>query len=179
MGNRTCYKQLEHGALSIIGGYKSLGRPLSRHSNSNASSIRFCWGDATNMTDNQVYDKIPHQWRKKRHRSACLEAQTTIGFLPRRIPNVKLEVAAGLAATSRPLRVLNRTPRKRLFAGPRKSCGLLPKKKSPRPRVGPRRRVCSLRLKTKKVRRLSCQKCLGHHRPFQSRRAGSWVDHSP
>ncbi len=53
-GKPDLLQQIEHGALSIVGGYKSLGRPY--RGIQDASLVQYTHlGDAATMTDNQVF----------------------------------------------------------------------------------------------------------------------------
>lgn len=104
-GKPDVLQQLEHGALTIVGGYKSLGR-LYRGIQTATLRQYVLLGDPINMTDNVVYDKTKYADGKSPAVGLPGSKDDDWVFTEEN-PERELEVAAGLAATSRSLRALN------------------------------------------------------------------------
>jgi endoglucanase len=105
-GKPDVLQQIEHGALSIVGGYKAMGR-LYRGIIEPTNRQYVHLGDAVTITDNQVFDR-------KKSKGAALpvglpgSADDRLVFTEEN-PGRELQVAAGLAAASRALREFNPT----------------------------------------------------------------------
>lgn len=104
-GKPDFLQQIEHGALSIVGGYKSLGR-LYRGIISPTLRQYVLLGDPANMTDNRVYE--PGKYKDGAPPAIGLPGSADDDWVfTEENPARELHVAAGLAAASRPLRALN------------------------------------------------------------------------
>jgi endoglucanase len=103
-GRPDILQQIEHGALSIVGGYQSLGR-LYRGIIEPTLRQYTLVGDPVNVTDNSVY--------QPKESSAAVPAVGLPGSADDRWvftednPRRELQVAAGLAAAARALRGFN------------------------------------------------------------------------
>ncbi|HVU17984.1 MAG TPA: glycoside hydrolase family 9 protein [Candidatus Didemnitutus sp.] len=122
-GKPDILQQIEHGVLSIVGGYKSMGR-LYRGMQDPALRIYTNLGDAANMTDNQVFHDPTGRAMAILAAAAVNgdQSQPAIPGLPplgsrgsaddrwvftEENPFHDLDTAAGLAAASRALRGYN------------------------------------------------------------------------
>jgi endoglucanase len=104
-GKPDILQQIEHGALSIIGGYKSMGR-LYRGIQTCSLRQYVLLGDPVNMTDGKVYD----QSKYKDHQPPAIGLPGSPDdnwVFTEDNPERELLVAAGLAAGSRALKDLN------------------------------------------------------------------------
>jgi hypothetical protein len=103
-GKPDILQQIEHGALSIVGGYRSLGR-LYRGIITPTLRQYVMVGDPTNVTDNKVFDpkvavaEIPPVGQPGSADDRWVFTENN--------PKRELEVAAGLAAASRVLKGFN------------------------------------------------------------------------
>jgi hypothetical protein len=103
-GKPDILQQIEHGALSITGGYKSLGR-LYRGIIEPTMEQYTQLGDPINLTDNAVFDprtptdKVPPVGRPGSADDRWVFTEDN--------PQNELQVAAGLAAAARALRGFN------------------------------------------------------------------------
>lgn len=103
-GKPDILQQIEHGALSIVGGYKSMGR-LYRGIIEPTLRQYVMLGDPTNLTDNQVFDpKTPAAAVPPVGRPGSADDRWVF---TEDNPKRELEVAAGLAAAARALRGFN------------------------------------------------------------------------
>jgi endoglucanase len=104
-GKPDILQQIEHGAISIVGGYQSLGR-IYRGIISRDLRQYVTLGDGSTMTDNIIYsktggnDQLP-EWLGKKDDDRWVFTEAN----PRRY----LQVSAGLAAASRTLKKYNDT----------------------------------------------------------------------
>lgn len=96
-------QQVEHGALTIIGGYRSLGR-LYRGIIEQHGRQYSLLGDGSTMTDNLVYDSRLGDGERKEHRSGAKDDRLV--FTEDNPPR-ELLVAAALATASRTLKGYN------------------------------------------------------------------------
>jgi hypothetical protein len=103
-GKPDVLQQIEHGALSIVGGYRAMGR-LYRGIIEPTNRQYVHLGDAATITDNQVFDR--------NHTKGDVPPVGLPGSADDRLvfteenPGRELQVAAGLAAASRALRPFN------------------------------------------------------------------------
>jgi hypothetical protein len=103
-GKPDLLQQIEHGALSIVGGYQSLGR-LYRGIITPTLRQYVMLGDPTNVTDNKVFDpkaaatETPPVGRPGSADDRWVFTENN--------PEQELQVAAGLAAASRALKGFN------------------------------------------------------------------------
>jgi len=103
-GKPDILQQIEHGALSIVGGYHSMGR-LYRGIIEPTLRQYVMLGDPTNLTDNQVFDpKLPASAAPPVGRTGSADDRWVF---TEDNPRRELEVAAGLAAAARALRGFN------------------------------------------------------------------------
>jgi endoglucanase len=93
-------QQIEHGVLSVVGGYKSMGR-LYRGIICQTLRQYVLLGDGSTMTDNKVYDPSLKPGETQSNRSGV--ADDRLVFTEEN-PARELEVAAGLAAAARALK---------------------------------------------------------------------------
>jgi endoglucanase len=100
-GREDILQQIEHGALSIVGGYKSLGR-LYRGIIEPTNRQYVHLGDASTITDNKVADK--GQAKGEVTRDGLPDAPDDRLVFTEENPGRELQVAAGLAAASRALK---------------------------------------------------------------------------
>ncbi|HEY9154070.1 MAG TPA: glycoside hydrolase family 9 protein, partial [Opitutaceae bacterium] len=104
-GKPDVLQQIEHGALTIVGGYKSLGR-LYRGIQTATLRQYVLLGDAADMTDNKVYDQS--KYKNTQPPAVGLPGSPDDNWVftednPRR----ELMVASHLAASYRALKDLN------------------------------------------------------------------------
>jgi hypothetical protein len=97
-------QQIEHGALSIVGGYKTLGR-LYRGIIEPTNRQYVHLGDASTITDNQVFD--PKKTRRDVPAVGLPGSADDRLVFTEENPGRELQVAAGLAAASRALKGFN------------------------------------------------------------------------
>ncbi|MBN1361183.1 MAG: glycoside hydrolase family 9 protein [Sedimentisphaerales bacterium] len=93
-------QQIEHGVLTVLGGYKSLGR-LYRGIICPTIPQYVLLGDGSTMTDNKVYDAALAPDEAKGDRSGKRDDRLVF---TEENPSRELEVAAGLAAAARALK---------------------------------------------------------------------------
>ncbi len=122
-GKPDLLQQIEHGALTIVGGYQSLGR-LYRGIQDATLRQYVHLGDAATMTDNQIFRDDPAGTALKAIASSVVrgsQAEPVPGLPPlgsagsaddrwvftENNPDRELNVAAGLAAAARALRGYN------------------------------------------------------------------------
>lgn len=103
-GKPDILQQIEHGALSIVGGYKSLGR-LYRGIIEPTNRQYVHLGDASTMTDNQVFD--PKKAKTDAPPVGLPGSPDDRWVFTEENPGRELQVAAGLAAASRVLKGYN------------------------------------------------------------------------
>lgn len=103
-GKPDILQQIEHGALSIVGGYKTMGR-LYRGIIEPTLPQYVMMGDPANLTDNRVFDpKTPAAEVPPVGRPGSADDRWVF---TENNPRRELEVAAGLAAAARALRGFN------------------------------------------------------------------------
>ncbi len=103
-GKPDILQQIEHGALSIVGGYKSMGRLYRGIIEPTLPQYVFL-GDPTDLTDNQVFDpKTPAAAAPPVGRPGSPDDRWVF---TEENPRRELQVAAGLAAAGRALRGFN------------------------------------------------------------------------
>ena len=102
-GKSDALQQIEHGLLTVLGGYRSLGR---LYRGIICSDIRqyVMLGDGSTMTDNRVYDSALSDDEVVNNRSGILDDRLVF---TEENPRRELYVAAGLAAASRVLKSYN------------------------------------------------------------------------
>jgi endoglucanase len=102
-GKSDALQQIEHGLLTVLGGYRSLGR---LYRGIICSDIRqyVLLGDGSTMTDNLVYDSDLAKNEQTGDRSGRLDDRLVF---TEENPRRELYVAAGLAAASRVLKDSN------------------------------------------------------------------------
>jgi len=100
-GKPDVLQQIQHGALSIVGGYKSLGR-LYRGIIEPTNRQYVHLGDASTITDNKISDR--GQTKGVVTRDGLPNAPDDRLVFTEENPGRELHVAAGLAAASRALR---------------------------------------------------------------------------
>jgi hypothetical protein len=102
-GKNDILQQIEHGALTVVGGYRNLGR-LYRGIIESDKRQYVLLGDGSTMTDGLFYDATLKQGVKTGTSSSVTDDRWV--FTDER-PSRELEVAAHLAASSRALRDFN------------------------------------------------------------------------
>ena len=102
-GENDVLQQIEHGVLTIVGGYDALGR-LYRGIICPTLRQYVMLGDATSMTDNLVYDSKLEPGVVMGNRSGNLDDRWVF---TEENPGRELQVAAGLASGSRALKTYN------------------------------------------------------------------------
>ncbi len=102
-GKSDALQQIEHGLLTVLGGYRSLGR-LYRGIICSDLRQYVMLGDGSTMTDNRVYDADLSEDEMESNRSGKLDDRLVF---TEENPRRELYVAAGLAAASRVLRSSN------------------------------------------------------------------------
>ena len=119
-GRPDVLQQIEHGAVSVVGGYRSLGR-LYRGIITPTLRQYTLLGDTANVTDNRRFDPRPAPGRERRdtlRRADGVSVTDTRPHDPAGVPDDRwvfteenpgreLQTAAGLAAASRALKHLN------------------------------------------------------------------------
>ncbi len=103
-GKPDILQQIEHGALTIVGGYNSLGR-LYRGIQTATLRQYVLLGDAVNQTDGKIFD--PSQNKDHQPKVGLPGSADDNWVFTEENPERELQVAAGLAAASRSLHVLN------------------------------------------------------------------------
>jgi hypothetical protein len=93
-------QQIEHGVLTVLGGYRSLGRPYRGIICPTLGQYVYL-GDGTNITDNRIYDPNLGPYEVRGERSGVHDDRWVF---TEDNPRRELEVAAGLAAVSRVLK---------------------------------------------------------------------------
>jgi hypothetical protein len=104
-GKNDILQQIEHGVLTIVGGYDALGR-LYRGIICPTLRQYVLLGDASSMTDNLVYDAALDSGEVRNNRSGIADDRWVF---TEENPRRELNVAAGLAAASRALKEYNPT----------------------------------------------------------------------
>ena len=102
-GLNDVLQQIEHGVLTIIGGYDALGR-LYRGIICPTLRQYVMLGDAASMTDNRIYDPSLDSGEVRDFRSGIADDRWVF---TEQNPGRELRVAAGLAAASRVLKSYN------------------------------------------------------------------------
>ncbi len=102
-GESDALQQIEHGLLTVLGGYRALGR-LYRGIICSGLRQYVMLGDGSTMTDNRVYDASLNENELKENRSGKLDDRLVF---TEENPRRELYVAAGLAAASRVLNSYN------------------------------------------------------------------------
>lgn len=102
-GKNDALQQIEHGLLSILGGYRELGR-LYRGIITPSIRQYVLLGDASVQTDNFEYDANLQPGEIRNGKSGTADDRWVF---TENNPNRELDVAAGLAAASRVLRQYN------------------------------------------------------------------------
>jgi hypothetical protein len=107
-GKPDILQQIEHGALSVVGGYKSLGR-LYRGIIEPTNRQYVHLGDAVNITDNRVFDASRLRGRTKGEVPpvGLPGSEDDRLVFTEENPARELHVAAGLAAGARALKDFN------------------------------------------------------------------------
>lgn len=108
-GINDVLQQIEHGVLTIVGGYDELGR-LYRGIICPTKRQYVMLGDAASMTDNLVYDPRLDSGKVKGNRSGIADDRWVF---TEENPSRELRVAAGLASASRALKEYNPSLSKR------------------------------------------------------------------
>ena len=108
-GINDVLQQIEHGVLTIVGGYDELGR-LYRGIICPTLRQYVMLGDASSMTDNLVYDPRLDSGEVKGNRSGIADDRWVF---TEENPSRELRVAAGLASASRALKEYNPSLSKR------------------------------------------------------------------
>lgn len=102
-GKNDVLQQIEHGVLTIVGGYNALGR-LYRGIICPTLRQYVLLGDATSMTDDLIYDPQLDSGEVKGSRSGIADDRWVF---TEKNPFRELQVAAGLASASRSLQTYN------------------------------------------------------------------------
>lgn len=102
-GVNDILQQIEHGVLTIIGGYDALGR-LYRGIICPTLRQYVMLGDAASMTDNLIYNPLLDSGEVKDGRSGIADDRWVF---TEQNPRRELQVAGGLAAASRALKTYN------------------------------------------------------------------------
>jgi hypothetical protein len=102
-GKSDAIQQIEHGLLTVLGGYRNLGR-LYRGIICSDLRQYVMLGDGSTMTDNRVYDATLDQNEVNGNRSGKLDDRLVF---TEENPRRELYVAGGLAAASRVLKLTN------------------------------------------------------------------------
>ena len=102
-GQSDLIQQIEHGLASVLGGYRSLGR-LYRGIICSDLRQYVMLGDGSTMTDNLVYDASLEKNEIKNGHSGKLDDRLVF---TEENPDRNLQVAAGLLAASRVLKIAN------------------------------------------------------------------------
>jgi hypothetical protein len=98
-GKNDVQQQIEHGLLSVLGGYEAMGR-LYRGIICPTLRQYVLLGDASSMTDNFIYDPTLDSGEVRGNRSGIADDRWVF---TEQNPRRELGVAAGLAAASRAL----------------------------------------------------------------------------
>lgn len=104
-GKPDILQQIEHGALTIVGGYKSMGR-FYRGIQCATLQQYVLLGDAANQTDNRVYDKKQYKDQPAPAVGLPGSADDNLVFTEDN-PDRDFETATALAAAARVLQTLN------------------------------------------------------------------------
>jgi len=105
-GKPDILQQIEHGALSVVGGYNSLGR-LYRGIIEPTNRQYVHLGDAVNITDNQVFDASRARTKGEAPPVGLPGSEDDRLVFTEENPARELHVAAGLAAGARALKDFN------------------------------------------------------------------------